>query len=708
MTACAMSYDGSYLTVSNGTTVYRLNSNSTGFSLAVGSEAGRVNQATNAIAIGQKAGQVNQSANSIVLNATGSALATGASGLYVAPVATITNSASDSISFLGYGDDKQVVQTGFTYGLVNNSSNILDPYYYLNTGFHTQLRIEGPRSGTSTSTLNANYFSFGGNGVFGIDAPNVGNGRFVVTNSGTVGIGRPSPQESGTLGSLDVGGAIYNGTGANVGGQGVIINTGWVNPLNYYEWAPLKVSVRGTPIFNVNTNGYVGIGTTSPSNSLDVVGTVQASTAFQSNSSATQFTGGGSMQNVYLGQYGAAAPRGTSVRFGDILGAAYYITTGGYDLSFYKDNSGGNANLVMAIKGINATNTTPSVYFANSVGIGTTSPGYALDVVGSIKASNTLYATYYSAPDQRSLTNYFKPNSQPSSTFTVGFYGGTATGYGDGIHFNTYVDSSGGKQNLVLFSKDTIGMRIYQGNWQSSSAYSTYMDAVMANSSGNVGIGTSNPLELLHLNNGVPILRMTGTNSIDLPAQDTIISQIKMGGATYFSGIQTVIPAASYQDYVRLDLCTVTAGGTSTMTPRISIHGFGGNVGIGTTNPTYKLYVVGDIYASGNITGLSDRRFKTNIEPLIGALDAVSMLNGYTYFRPDHHPEERQMGLIAQEVQEVYPEAVTYDKENDKYGVNYNAIIAPLVQAVKEMRAEYQTLVESLKQEIEDLKARLS
>ena len=51
------------------------------------------------------------------------------------------------------------------------------------------MRIEG---GTS-STDAADYFSFGGNGSFGIDAPGIPDGRFVVQNSGNVGIGTNAP-----------------------------------------------------------------------------------------------------------------------------------------------------------------------------------------------------------------------------------------------------------------------------------------------------------------------------------------------------------------------------------------------------------------------------------------------------------------------------------------------------------------------------------
>src|SRR5579863_891457 len=63
------------------------------------------------------------------------------------------------------------------------------PSYPLHLSPGKTLRIDG---GTS-STDSTDYFSFGGNGAFGIDAPGVPNGRFVVLNTGNVGIGTPTP-----------------------------------------------------------------------------------------------------------------------------------------------------------------------------------------------------------------------------------------------------------------------------------------------------------------------------------------------------------------------------------------------------------------------------------------------------------------------------------------------------------------------------------
>lgn len=111
----------------------------------------------------------------------------------------------------------------------------------------------------------------------------------------------------------------------------------------------------------------------------------------------------------------------------------------------------------------------------------------------------------------------------------------------------------------------------------------------------------------------------------------------------------------------------------------------GGNVGIGITTPGYKLHVDGTIFASGDITALSDQRYKQNIVRLDHSLDVIRSINGYSYTREDYRPGEKQIGLLAQELSKVLPEAVSYDSNNDQYSINYNSLIAPLVEAVKEL-----------------------
>ena len=114
----------------------------------------------------------------------------------------------------------------------------------------------------------------------------------------------------------------------------------------------------------------------------------------------------------------------------------------------------------------------------------------------------------------------------------------------------------------------------------------------------------------------------------------------------------------------------------------ILYHSVGNNcTGIGTSSTAggYAIYCNGGVYATGNVVAYSDRRKKKDIETIDGALDKVLELRGVYYKRiyseGDTFTEEllvkRQLGVIAQEVNEVVPEVVSYVKELDEYAVAY-------------------------------------
>jgi hypothetical protein len=85
----------------------------------------------------------------------------------------------------------------------------------------------------------------------------------------------------------------------------------------------------------------------------------------------------------------------------------------------------------------------------------------------------------------------------------------------------------------------------------------------------------------------------------------------------------------------------------------------------------------------------SDVRLKTNLVPLTSAIDAVDTLTAYRY---THTKTERQeVGVLAQEVREVLPEAVT-EGEDGMLGVSYDRLVPLLLAAVKEMSARIKTL----------------
>lgn len=127
-------------------------------------------------------------------------------------------------------------------------------------------------------------------------------------------------------------------------------------------------------------------------------------------------------------------------------------------------------------------------------------------------------------------------------------------------------------------------------------------------------------------------------------------------------------------------------------------------VGIGTTNPTDKLHVIGDATITGTITSkdyntLSDKRYKTNIQNIPDSLNKVLKLNGVTF--DWEKCGNSSAGLIAQDIESVLPELINGDNPKT---VNYNGVIGLLVEAVKEQ----QTQIQMLKNEINELKSKFN
>ena len=122
----------------------------------------------------------------------------------------------------------------------------------------------------------------------------------------------------------------------------------------------------------------------------------------------------------------------------------------------------------------------------------------------------------------------------------------------------------------------------------------------------------------------------------------------------------------------------------STADTRFFIHGTSGNVGIMTTSPSYTLQVSGDIYASGDVISFSDSRLKTDVVTIDNALDKVSSMRGVYY--TNINTQERDTGVIAQEMAEILPEVVA-DK-GEYLGVAYGNIVGVLIEAIKELKAK--------------------
>ena len=140
------------------------------------------------------------------------------------------------------------------------------------------------------------------------------------------------------------------------------------------------------------------------------------------------------------------------------------------------------------------------------------------------------------------------------------------------------------------------------------------------------------------------------------------------------------------------------------------------------SNTTWRVYWdgSGNQLNTGDITAYaSDKRLKKNIKNIPNALQKINSINGVTYDwkleecnKWDFYPKESDVGVIAQEIQEVIPEAVTYapfdidpliegkSKSGQNYlTVQYEKLVPLLIEGMKEQ----QTQIEELKNKIEIL-----
>ena len=360
------------------------------------------------------------------------------------------------------------------------------------------------------------------------------------------------------------------------------------------------------------------------------------------------------------------------------------------------------------------------------VGIGTDSPSTFLHVqvgpntVGSFDPYTLLGL---SSPQ---LTT-FEINTDASSSGT--------------IRFN---DQNGlGGQITYSHALDTMSF------WVGTSARMTI------DSSGNVGIGTNSPSKTLELGTLDVQRWQTGSTTLDLTptsgATDQFIfntslnaiysfksagtERLKIDGAagtsTFTGDVFTNADIVAGKDSGSIALTINDGYGNSNLafnhqngvpdqngnSARIEVNTdqtsgaymhFEGksNVTGGTAtslNDMARMYAdSGDFHANGNViaysTSISDERLKENVEQVTGALDMLDQIRGVTFDRKD--TGKKSAGVIAQELEQVMPYAI-YEtalplktgSEDDVYKlVEYDALHAVLIEAIKELRAEVEEL----------------
>ncbi len=212
---------------------------------------------------------------------------------------------------------------------------------------------------------------------------------------------------------------------------------------------------------------------------------------------------------------------------------------------------------------------------------------------------------------------------------------------------------------------------------------------------GGVGIGTTNPKDDLHVADHIRV----GEDS----TYPNVYGEIKHDGAGNGFRINANAGGGGWADIL------LQTNGTT----KVFVES-AGNVGIGTTSPGYKLQVTGNAAKSSGGTSWvvsSDVRLKSIRGKYTHGLHEILRLEPVTFHYKDDNPrdlptDEENIGFVAQEVQEVFPESIS-EGPDGYLDFNMHPVNVAVVNAIKELKAENDSLRAEnamLKKEIERIK----
>jgi len=300
-----------------------------------------------------------------------------------------------------------------------------------------------------------------------------------------------------------------------------------------------------------------------------------------------------------------------------------------------------------------------NAYVMTNLGVGTTSPAVQLDVL-----SDALVGRFRSAT---STSSYIRFDSTSTTYPYIGLLSGIAT----------------------FGNSDASPLRFL-----TNSAQRMYVDAY-----GNVGIGTLTtlPSQLTVAGTGQLVSALTdaGARTATLQLHSTsgsggaggallFSAQSASGGTTPQWAIKSLFTDGTTNGVGALAISGRSAIADTALTEYLRIFP-GGNVSIGSTTASQKLYVTGNILATGDITAFSDNRLKSNIRTIDSALEKVCAMRG-VYFNKDG---KESTGVVAQEIEKVLPEVV---HDGEYLSVAYGNIVGILIEAIKELQAKVDKL----------------
>ena len=466
-----------------------------------------------------------------------------------------------------------------------------------------------------------------------------------------------------------------------------------------------------TEVVRFAANGNVGIGTGSPTAKLTVTGTANVSGNVVIGGTAT-VTG-----NVTLGSSAFFVGNGVSIT---TLNATN-ITTGTLPdarLSSAVVNTSGNFTIsgTHTHAGDITLNNTKSLNFKTLSGAGVSltqqsDDNFVFYTTNSTGGARSVYSIF--ANSDTSAFRFVVPveiNTQSlSANGTTGSYGQLLTSNGSATFWSSTANNSTNLNgqaasyylNATNLASGTVPTARLATTGTASS--STYLrgDQTWATI-------TSNPGTVTSVANGAGLLgpTITSSGSLSLPT-------VGPGAATYSGGISSITldnygrvsalgsSAGYYASGASPSFGVITANGgyvylaeaTGGLNTR-AVHNNSGTIGFLNSSNAWVFRVddSGNATAAGNVTAYSDIKLKTNIHTITDALNKVKKLRGVSYQRISDN--SNNIGVIAQEVQEVIPEVIQKDS-SDTMSVAYGNLVGVLIEAIKELSAEVDALKNS-------------
>jgi hypothetical protein len=466
----------------------------------------------------------------------------------------------------------------------------------------------------------------------------------------------------------------------------------------------VAISTNGTGRLFVDSTGNVGIGTSSPDSAL-TVGTLSG---------------------------GAPTVRGDII-INHVGGGASLTTKGGLEFKVDGNNNGYGARLLSAFNGVSAYNfaiqtrnnstswSTPLLIdSAGNVGIGTTDTNSLFSSGRNVKLSNTSGKVSYEAIVLDGTNNHRVGLFVDNGTGDLGLDTGSTSATYNGLSF--YIEGSK-KATIDRAGRLLVGTSSARSNVDFQFGSDTPKQQLEV---ANAGLGALIVQNYDSATLGAPAyltLARAGSSAIGsttIVADGNYLGEIDFSGsdgtdftvAAFIRGEVDGTPGAN--DMPGRLVFSTTADGASSPTERmritkdgyITLDGSTSAVGmrIGSAGQLLLIADNGGLYhqAGGNyylVTtaggSTSDATLKTNVQPIANSLDKLSQIRGVTFAFIEEPlcdaDKGQQIGVIAQEVEAVFPEAVVTGGDGIK-AVRYDKLVAPLIEALKESKARIETL----------------